>query len=230
MGKHLSACRRRAGIEGSGSDGPAKTPAKAPVRVRSFRIGVEDRYDPRFWMHLDVPKSRKLRELDTFLRNIWLECCGHLSAFHISGVKYNSDDTPSFGSFLGGRSENMAAKLYKVLRPGKTFQYEYDFGTTTELALRVVSEGESELRKGIHLLARNHPPELTCHSCGTASATVICNECISYEGFDLVQGYFCDDCNIRHDCDPWMLLPVVNSPRMGRCGYTGSPDSSESLA
>ena len=64
-----------------------------PVRIghgrraaRSYHIAVEDRYDPRYWMHLDMPMNLDLRGLDQFLRNIWLECCEHLSAFYISGV------------------------------------------------------------------------------------------------------------------------------------------------
>ena len=189
--------------------------------VKTYHIKVADRYDPRYWMHLDVPKSLRLSDLDTYLRNIWLECCGHLSAFSISGVRYESDDTLSLGPFAGPRPRNMRVKLYKVLRPGRTFSYEYDFGSTTALALRVGSEGQSDLRLGIHLLARNDPPVLVCHSCGVASATAICAECISYEGYDLVGGYLCTDCGGRHACDEWMRLPVVNSPRTGVCGYGG---------
>lgn len=213
MGKHLSSCRKRRGA--------AEAPAKAPVMVQSFHVRVQDRDDPRYWIHLEVPKSLRLSDLDTYLRNIWLECCGHLSAFSVSGVRYESGDVMSFGSFGGPRPRSMHAKLYKVLRPGRTFGYEYDFGSTTALALKVGSGGESELRLGIHLLARNDPPELVCHSCGSEPANAICTECISYEGYDLVGGYLCVDCRGRHGCDRWMLMPVVNSPRTGVCGYVG---------
>jgi hypothetical protein len=35
--------------------------------------------------------------------------------------------------------------------------------------------------------------------------------------------FYCEHHSEDHDCDePEMLLPVVNSPRMGMCGYTGS--------
>ncbi|MDE0168883.1 MAG: hypothetical protein OXS29_05125 [bacterium] len=220
MGKHLNTCRKSRGAAGSIVAGVAEVPAKAVVKVQTFYVKVQDRDDPRYWMHLDVPKSLRLRDLDTYLREIWLECCGHLSAFSISGVRYEVGDVPSFDPF-GPRPRNMHVKLYKVLRPGRTFSYEYDFGSTTTLALRVVSGGESELRFGIHLLARNDPPELVCHSCGSEPASVICADCISYEGYELVRGYLCIDCGGRHGCDQWMLLPVVNSPRTGMCGYVG---------
>lgn len=221
MGKHLNACRRKAAGAGSVAGGEVDAPAKPPVKVQTFHVKVADRYDPRYWMHLDVPKRMRLSDLDTYLRNSWLECCGHLSAFSISGVRYESDDIPGFGLRAGPRPRNMNMMLYKVLRPGKKFIYEYDFGSTTALALGVLSGGVSDLRLGIRLLARNDPPVLVCHSCGTASATVICGDCISYDGNDLVGGYLCNDCRGRHACGEWMVLPVVNSPRTGTCGYVG---------
>ena len=35
------------------------------------------------------------------------------------------------------------------------------------------------------------------------------------------KGFFCATHASDHDCGAGMLLPVVNSPRMGVCGYTG---------
>jgi len=34
-------------------------------------------------------------------------------------------------------------------------------------------------------------------------------------------GWLCDECAPKHKCGEDMLLPVVNSPRVGKCGYTG---------
>jgi hypothetical protein len=31
----------------------------------------------------------------------------------------------------------------------------------------------------------------------------------------------CDDCAADHEHDEEMFLPVVNSPRIGMCGYSG---------
>ena len=42
-------------------------------------------------MHLELPASEELDTLDAFLRFIWLECCGHLSAFRIDGTSYDSE-------------------------------------------------------------------------------------------------------------------------------------------
>jgi hypothetical protein len=106
--------------------------------------------------------------------------------------------------------------LDEVLRPKIKFLHEYDFGTTTELVLRVVAERESEIKKkSIRVLARNDSPSITCDSCGKV-ATHVCSQCI-YEG----KGWLCDACAGTHECGEEMLLPVVNSPRVGMCGYSG---------
>ncbi len=56
--------------------------------------------------------------------------------------------------------------MEKVLSVGKKFSYEYDFGSTTSLKLKVISEREIEdADSSISLLARNEPPLITCSSC-----------------------------------------------------------------
>ena len=47
---------------------------------------------PSFWMYLDINGEMTLADLDNFLRNLWLECCGHMSRFDIHGEKYTSDE------------------------------------------------------------------------------------------------------------------------------------------
>jgi hypothetical protein len=106
--------------------------------------------------------------------------------------------------------------LGTLLSPGATLRYEYDFGTTTELTIKVaaVRRGPADA-EFIRLLARNDPPEVPCESCGRPAAR-ICSQCI-FEG----GGWLCRACARKHKCGEEMLLPVVNSPRVGMCGYTG---------
>ncbi len=179
---------------------------------RCFHLRVEGRYAPEYWMHLQVPLGMKLDLLDNFLRDTWLECCGHLSVFNIDGVSYfvTAEDE------LEG--ENMAVALGEVLYPKVKFYHEYDFGTTTELTLSVLSEEEFKApAMGVKVLARNDPPTFTCGTCGKA-ATQICTECV-WESETL--GLLCGECVAKHECDGEMFLPVVNSPRVGMCGYEG---------
>ena len=37
--------------------------------------------DKNYWLYVDMPVTGSLTSLDSFLRKIWLECCGHLSEF-----------------------------------------------------------------------------------------------------------------------------------------------------
>ena len=167
---------------------------------RFFHLLVEGRYLPQYWLHLKVSNQARFSDLDSFLRDIWLECCGHLSAFRI-----------------GREDIKMSAKFEYTLQPGMILTHEYDFGTTTELSIRVVSKFESPPAKEyIQILARNDPPEIKCSFCDQP-ATLICTECKYSNG-----GWLCEDCTKTHECDKDLFLPVVNSPRTGECGYTGS--------
>jgi len=161
-------------------------------------------------MHLEVPSTTTLEILDAFLRDTWLECCGHLSVFEIKGVIYSVSPTEEFDD------EDMRVKLSEVLGPGTKFFHDYDFGSTTHLVLKVISEVASGLKgKKIRVLTRNEPPTIPCDNCGR-TAVHVCSQCI-YEG----GGWLCAACAADHECGEEMLLPIVNSPRVGVCGYTG---------
>jgi hypothetical protein len=60
------------------------------------------------------------------------------------------------------RERSVNAELGQVLNLGMKFTYVYDFGSSTELALKVVDECEGETRvrgkKAIKIMARNEPP------------------------------------------------------------------------
>ena len=205
MTDHLKTCLESEAVKSAGK----------PVKLS--HLVVEGRYQPEYWLHLDVPASASLEVLDTFLRSIWLECCGHLSAFTIEGERYASqptDDDPGWSR----KEQSMRCKLGKVLYPGMTFFHEYDFGTTTHLSLKVVGEREGVLvKRRVRLLARNDPPTISCVSCGKP-ATLVCAIC-HHSG----DAWFCKECASRHECEGAgeAFHPVVNSPRTGLCGYMG---------
>ncbi len=192
--KHLQAHLEENGKEGKPAGGRKRAARLFHLAVEGYGLSGD-----LYWMHLKAVASASLRDLDTLLRNTWLECCGHMSAF--SGKE---------GEIA------MGAKLSEVLMPGQKLAYEYDFGSTTELLLTVVSEIEGSIKKGkVEILARNEAPRIKCDQCEDP-ATTICTECL-YDG----EGWLCDDCAGTHGCDEEMFLPVVNSPRAGVCGYVG---------
>jgi hypothetical protein len=186
--------------------------------TRSIAAVVQLRVDAPgtpFWLDVDVKANAPLRDLDDFLRNIWLECCGHLSSFEVGRTSYvvlMSDDF--FGPARDERS--MDARVSAALPPmGSTFSYEYDYGSTTHLRLKVVAHRKVLSRlENVRLLARNDDPVWTCNEC-EATATAVCAYCFNED-----DAFFCDAHADEHDCEQAML-PIVNSPRMGVCGYTG---------
>lgn len=204
MSKHLASCKQR-NVESETL--PAK---RMSQKIKILHLVVEGRYSPEYWMHLSAPAHATLEDLDHFLRNIWLECCGHLSAFTIEGTAYSRSPMGEY------EEKNMYVALGKVLGVRMKFYYEYDFGTSTDLTLKVVSEREGGAKdESIQLLARNEAPLIKCMECEEA-ASQVCSQCV-YSG----EGWLCDKCAGEHECGEEMFLPVVNSPRVGMCAYTG---------
>jgi hypothetical protein len=205
--RHLQSCEQRAEMQGEGSRQKAK-------KIKAFHLIVEGYRLPMYWMHLEVAAGTTLATLDRFLRDTWLECCGHLSVFRISGFNYYVD--AEMDAYWDMRRKDMQVRLEEVLSPGQTCSYEYDFGSTTELLVKVISEDEVDMRgRAIQILARNSLPIIPCDVCGEP-ATSLCTQCI-YED----KGCLCVGCVKDHACGEEMVLPLVNSPRAGVCGYTG---------
>ncbi len=176
---------------------------------------IADLFPIEHWLHLEIKGGATLDDLDDYLRAIWLECCGHLSAFTIDGEAYVSE-VFEYGD------KPMTAPVRRVFKPGMTIPYEYDFGTTSELIIKVVGqrEGKATTDQPIALMARNAFTPPPCSVCGQP-ATTICVECISEE--QDATPVFCDEHAEEHEHDE-MLMPIVNSPRTGLCGYTGPAD------
>lgn len=205
--RHIDSCKDKEKVYSE-----AKT--KGTKTAKYFTILIQDYYTPLYWIYVDIPTSATLKNLDTFLRDVWLECCGHLSSFKIDEETYNS--SPDTDSFWGKKEQGMNYKLYNVLSVDTTFIHEYDFGSTTRLKLKVVSEYERPIsKKKVEILARNLPPEFKCSQCDKAMATNVCADC---------GDWICDECSEEHECGEEMLLPVVNSPRVGVCGYCGNEE------
>ena len=209
MTRHLESCEQRVAMRGEAAR------HQKVKKFKAFHLIVEGRHLPMYWMHLQVTVDTTLATLDHFLRDTWLECCGHLSVFRIGGWNYYVDAEMD-AYYWDMRRKNMQVKLEEVLSPGQTCSYEYDFGSTTELLVKVVLEDEVDMQgKVIQVLARNSLSIIPCDECGEP-ATSFCTQCI-YED----KGYLCDACAKNHACGEEMLSPRVNSPRAGVCGYTG---------
>ena len=167
-------------------------------------LNISDTHNPDYFLHLLISENSTLRVLDTFLRNIWLECCGHMSAF--SYRRY-------------GDEIKLSRKIGDVFGPGTALNYQYDFGSTTELSVKAIEcfFGTTEKNKKVQIVARNAQPLIPCDGCNSEPAVQICTVC-QWDG----RGWLCKECFENHACEEDMFLPVVNSPRTGVCGYTGN--------
>jgi len=155
------------------------------------------------FLQLLISGNSTFKKLDGFLRQIWLECCGHMS---------------QFGNW--GNEIAMNRKVNTYFEAGFKIKYIYDFGSSTELNIKVTSEYFLKEKTSIILLSRNEPLEIYCQSCKKQIATQICSVHLGHD-----EAFFCDDCTEVHEqeCEDaeYALMPVVNSPRMAVCGYTG---------
>jgi hypothetical protein len=205
MTRHLQKCGKRNIVQETSSGN------RNNQKVKFLHIIAEGKdYLSDYWLHLEAPAHATLEELDNLLRDVWLECCGHLSLFRIEDELYFSEPDENW------EQKNMNIELGDVLSLKKKFYHEYDFGSTTYLVLKVVSEREGEIKdRSIKILARNDAPSIACSCCGKP-AREICTQCL-WSG----DGWLCEDCAKKHKCDREMFLPVVNSPRTGVCGYSG---------
>jgi hypothetical protein len=166
-----------------------------------IQLFIEASRDPVYWLYLEAQGQATLEDVDSLLRTVWLECCGHMSAFWVR------DGEAAMGAPLGRALPTKGLK----------FRYEYDFGSTTRLTGKVVALRQGSIgRHAVRLLARNAPPKLKCSSCG-APAELACPFC-SHGGPSL----FCMAHAPAHSCaGEGAFLPIVNSPRTGVCGYSG---------
>jgi len=197
--KHLDTCQKRQESlrEAEASERPTET---------LWHLRVQDAYDKDFWLDIEMRGAATLAKLDDYLRAIWLECCGHLSEFTIGG--------------WGGDKVGMSRKADKIFEEGLTLRHLYDFGTTSETDVRVLGlrSGKATTKHPIVLLARNLQPEAACQECGQPAGWW-CAEC-AYE--DDKEGFLCDVHVEDHPHQDYgEPVALVNSPRLGMCGYDG---------
>ena len=203
MTKHLSACPQRQQLI-------TQTDLKKNPDIPLYHLVVKDAWQGDFWLHLEIRGTATLDDLDHYLRAIWLECCGHLSQFSVGGWR--------------GREISMNQSIKAVFQSGVELTHIYDFGTSSETLIRVAEkrQGKPTTPYPIALMARNTMPEVKCIECERV-ATWFCNECFIA---DDVWGTLCDEHAKTHPHDDYgEPIALVNSPRLGMCGYEGPADA-----
>ncbi len=126
---------------------------------KSFLVKVE--VNPKwgsspYFLSMWVNSKSVMEDKDSFLRSIWLECCGHMSTFSNPKNKRSVAMWDLFDAqqllmkakkaayekmMEDANGEiSMSRKIYAVFSKGLKLKYEYDFGSTTSLQLTVAGE------------------------------------------------------------------------------------------
>jgi hypothetical protein len=114
----------------------------------------------------------------------------------------------------------MSRPADQVFKPGLVLTHQYDFGTTSETLVKVVSSRQGKPTKAhpIALMTRNSLPETNCVECGQPAAW-FCMECLIE---DDMPGWLCSEHQETHPHDNYgEPIPAMDSPRLGMCGYDG---------
>jgi hypothetical protein len=202
MIKHLSACPKRQAVI-------AQAERRKVRREKLYHLRVQDAWGGDFWLELEMRGTATLKDLDHYLRAIWLECCGHMSRFSIGGWK--------------GAEIAKSKRVEEVFRRGITLTHIYDFGTSSEILIRYVKarEGKPTTPHPIALMARNVQPQAICVEC-KRPAVWLCMECVIE---DEIWGFLCQEHVESHPHEGYgEPIRIVNSPRLGMCGYERPAD------
>lgn len=116
---------------------------------KQFLISIKDKKNVgKYCIYISIDANLKLQHLDKFIRDIWVECCDHLSAFYIDKKEYRSNSDGQL---------KMNINLKDILNVNQKFEYKYDFDFSTRLILEVVDMIEvSTDFKHIEIIARNN--------------------------------------------------------------------------
>lgn len=156
IAKHLQTCKKRVDLY-----------EKAEKTEKYFELLSYGAYNKDYWLIIQIKENATLDDLDRFIRDIWVECCGHLSVFEIDGVSYEREPDDDFGWGEPAKSTNHTLK--QVLTTGMIFNYEYDFGSTTEIMVKVLDHYSAQKQnEKVVILSRNNPPEFACSICGNS--------------------------------------------------------------
>jgi hypothetical protein len=204
--KHVKGCKdRKENIE--------EEMASSKKTKSQYVLSIVPQYGSKeYCLYIAIDVNSTLNNLDSFLRNIWVECCGHLSSFIIGDVNYDSlvEDSEFFS-----HHETMDFKLKQVISVGNKFRYDYDFGSTTILKLEVIDEYlTGEKHSEIEILARNEEIQNFCANCNKKA------KYFDYEN----DKFFCEAC-VDENTDTVDIPEYTNSPRDGVCGYEGERDT-----
>jgi len=147
----------------------------------------------QYYIYAIINPKTTFATIDNYLRNKWLNCCGHLSNFECEKKQI---------------SKRATFKTYA----DKDIIYEYDMGSTTTIYMQksilIKSDKEPLKTTYLHNVLQNDPFKFNCK---------ICDKPASYH--DGVYQFVCE--THKDKADNYLLTQIVNSPRMGERCFDG---------
>ena len=197
------------------------------ISQRTAHISIRAPGKPH-WLELGVRCDVTLRELDKFLRSAWLECCGHLSHFLIDDVIYSVmvpmpwEDRYFEPEYEGEENwRHMGEIIDSMIAPLTKFEYEFDYGATTELELECLAVlgdlvGQVSPKQPWHggkivILGQNHSQQ-TCLKCQQPALWKLVAEYDEDEVFDY-ELYEAEQVLYEDDLDPITFVRSAHRPR-----------------
>ena len=110
-----------------------------PKEVRDqFLISIKYKKNSgKYCIYMSIDANLQLEHIDKFIRDIWVECCGHSSTFYIDKQEYSSNSDGQL---------KMNIHLKDILNVNQKFEYKYDFDLTKTIDLfDKTFYGESDL-------------------------------------------------------------------------------------
>ncbi|MDY6788518.1 MAG: hypothetical protein SVV03_01000 [Candidatus Nanohaloarchaea archaeon] len=205
--KHIKACDERNNDINIRSESEGQ-----PI----FLLRLQSQFRPMYWMFLDIKAKTTLEDIDQFLRDKWLECCGHLSKFEIKDNVFESHPGPD--PRTGEERPSMDVKVGELFEPGLPIYYTYDYGSYTKLGIEVIEKYSGHMHKDIRLAAQNLEPGFECENCGEPATEVLAT------GTNPQLETYCKDCMEASERKNLKFHPLCNSPRTGICGYIGETE------
>ena len=159
IGTHLKTCLE------SWSAGNQNHQGLRGKNANQVHVSVSVSGSKLYWMELLVHADVTLQEIDTLLRETWLECCDHLSAFILGDLWVPDPDDPAPSDPMDDDEDEdeegligLNTQYSTAVPPGRSVKYHYDFGDTSEIILTTKSLHEvGQNLPRISLLARNSP-------------------------------------------------------------------------
>ncbi len=165
-------------------------------------LRVDAAYSKLYWLYLGVEPDVALYDIDYALRQIWLECCDHSSAFFSCSMRCEPD------------MDMTCAQAFAF--DAKPLEYIYDFGSSTRLKITAAGSSPARTSLSVWRLAQNEDPVWRCALCEEPASQIVSEAACGSNSL------LCDTHAEPRIAQGDMLLPVVNSPRMGVCGFGGT--------